>query len=346
MKFLLDDTNRRLALGVVRTSWWITRIRGPLTVTVHYDLRHLCCTLLEKQTFDLKNQTGEGYKALLSAAELGRGYMIKMFLEQTNLQVLISSERTFVLTPLAWVAWTGNRLAVRLLLESAGIIPRTDKTVESSHYSVYKSQKLPDGQDSLVWGIRAIDLPVNLPLVAVLSNATTVHDMLSQKGVDIEEKDETHQKTALHHSSQSGRTGIVETLLQHGANVNAIDGYGETPMHYAVDSGNLEVVKLLVGAGADLSIRNDNGELPTEMLRFRPGDIPCPIHQDELWEETHDFLIETVTSQKNDSAAKRREFAKKYQVSWREFHRDSGGVELISGSHALLSKSIVLGDIL
>lgn len=92
-------------------------------------------------------------------------------------------------------------------------------------------------------------------------------------------------------------------------------------MHYAVDSGNLEVVKLLVGAGADLS--NGSGELPTEMLRFRPGDIPCPIHQDELWEETHDFLIETVTSQKNDSAAKRREFAKKYQVSWREFHQGS-----------------------
>jgi len=44
-------------------------------------------------------------------------------------------------------------------------------------------------------------------------------------------------------------------------------------MHYAADSVDLEVFKLLVGAGADLNIRNDNGELPTEMLRFRPGDI-------------------------------------------------------------------------
>ena len=52
-----------------------------------------------------------------------------------------------------------------------------------------------------------------------------------------------------------------------------MDGYGETPMHYAADSVNLEVVKLLVGAGADLNTHNDNGELPTEMLRFRPGDI-------------------------------------------------------------------------
>lgn len=118
-----------------------------------------------------------------------------------------------------------------------------------------------------------MDLPVNLPLVAVLSNVYTVEEMLSQKSVNIQERDETHQKTALHRSLQSGRTESLELLLQHGANVNAIDGYGETPTHYAADSVILEVVKLLVGAGADLNIRNDNGELPTEMLRFRPGDI-------------------------------------------------------------------------
>lgn len=112
MRFLLDDLNRRLALGVVRTLWWITRIKGPLTVMVHYDFRHLCRTLLKKQTFDLEYEDGEGYRALLSAAELGRSHIIKAFLEQTNLQALVDSERTIVLTPLAWVAWAGDRLAV------------------------------------------------------------------------------------------------------------------------------------------------------------------------------------------------------------------------------------------
>lgn len=79
-------------------------------------------------------------------------------------------------------------------------------------------------------------------------------------------------------------------------------------------------MKLLVQGGADLSIRNDNGELPTEMLRIRPGDIPCPVHQDERWEETHEFLIETVTQKKFESKVQKQEFARKYGASWREFN--------------------------
>ena len=322
MKFLLSDISRRMALGAIRTLWWISRTSGPLTVMVHYDLRHLSRVLLKKKKFDISDTDGEGHRSLLSAAELGRSHIIRMFLEETNLQSLIDANRNFVLTPLAWVAWTGDRLAVQMLLQSAGILNKDDATPESSHYSIYEAQKLPETRDALIEGIQKMNLPVTLPLIAVLSNTTMLKKALSRKNVDIEERDPTHQKTALHHSAQSGRTGIVEILLEHGADVRARDFYGETPLHYAVDSGNVEVVKLLVNAGSDLSLRNDNGELPTEMLRMRPGDIPCPIHQDELWEETHEFLIEVVTSQKVDSANKRRQFAQRYQGSWREFHRD------------------------
>jgi len=86
MKFLLDDLNRRLALGVLGMLWWITRIRGLLTVMVYYDLRRSSWVLLKKQTFDLSNENGEGYGALLSAAKLGRSHVMKPFLKQTNLQ--------------------------------------------------------------------------------------------------------------------------------------------------------------------------------------------------------------------------------------------------------------------
>ncbi len=72
MKFLLDDLNSRLALGVLGKLWWITRIRGLLTVMVYYDLRRSSWVLLKKQTFDLSNENGEGYGALLSAAKLGK----------------------------------------------------------------------------------------------------------------------------------------------------------------------------------------------------------------------------------------------------------------------------------
>jgi len=66
-----------------------------------------------------------------------------------------------------------------------------------------------------------MDLLVDLLLVAALSNTYTVEEILSQKSEHRGER--RHLKPALHHSSQIGRTRILELLLQHGANVNAID---------------------------------------------------------------------------------------------------------------------------
>ena len=272
MKFILDDMNRQMALGAIRQLWWTTRIKGPLTVSVQYDLRHICHVLLEQQPYDLSDKEGEGYRSLLSAAELGRDQIIRLILQQTELKRLIDSDRKFVLTLIAWVAWTGNRAAVRFLLQSAGVIGADDTTPESGRYSVHKTQKLPEHHDPLIEGLESMNITTTIPLIAVLSNVPTLQAALSKPGANIEDRDPTHEKTALHHASQSGRTGIVELLLSKGADVRARDLYGETPLHYAVDGGNLEVVKLLVEAGSDLEARNDNGELPTELLRMRAGD--------------------------------------------------------------------------
>ena len=328
MKFILDDTNRQMALGVLRGLWWTTCIKGPLTVAVQYDLRHLCHILLQQQSYDLEDEEGEGYRSLLSAAELGRDQVIRMLLQQSDLQSLIDDNQWFVLTPLSWVAWTGNRAAVLFLLQSAGVISPDDPIRESSRYTLYKSQKLPDSQDPLIEGLESLGIQATIPLIAVLSNVSTLQTALATSGANIETRDPTHEKTALHHASQSGRTGIVELLLSKGADVRARDFYGETPLHYAVDSGNLEVVKLLVEAGSDLDARNDNGEVPTEMLRIRAGDILCPIHQDELWEETHEYLFGEVMRREGKQMQlrqmERREVRKKYGASWREFHKEAG----------------------
>ena len=327
MKFILDSMNRQMALGVIRKLWWTRRIKGPLTVAVQYDLRHICHVLLEQQTYDLGDKEGEGYRSLLAAAGSGRDEVMKLILQQNQLKTLIESDGNFVLKPLAWVAWTGNRAGVRFLLESAGLINPDDTTPESGRYSVYNMQKLPEHHDPLIEGLESMDIDATIPLIAVLSNVPTLQAALSKPGANIEDRDPDHQKTALHHASESGRTGIIELLLSKGADVRARAFYGETPLHYAVESGNLEAVKLLVEAGSDPDARNNNGELPTEMLQVRAGDIPCPIHQDELWEETHEYLFGEVMRREGKAMqlrqTERREFRKKYGASWREFHQDA-----------------------
>jgi ankyrin repeat protein len=54
--------------------------------------------------------------------------------------------------------------------------------------------------------------------------------------------------TALHFAADRGHSEIADVLLQHGANVNAIDSTGQTALMYAVSCENK----------VRLSVRSDN----------------------------------------------------------------------------------------
>ena len=51
-----------------------------------------------------------------------------------------------------------------------------------------------------------------------------------------------------------GTRSIVQTLLDHGADINAASKHG-TPLFQASQVGRLEVVRLLLGRGADVNVR-------------------------------------------------------------------------------------------
>ena len=56
-------------------------------------------------------------------------------------------------------------------------------------------------------------------------------------------------------------------LLENGANVNAIDEYGDTPLHLTLwsDDLNTEIIKVLLEFGADFKKNNENGESPLDI---------------------------------------------------------------------------------
>jgi hypothetical protein len=58
--------------------------------------------------------------------------------------------------------------------------------------------------------------------------------------------------TALHLASRNGHRRVVETLLLHGATVNALTADGYTPLYYAAISGRHDILKALIGHGAAL----------------------------------------------------------------------------------------------
>ena len=56
-----------------------------------------------------------------------------------------------------------------------------------------------------------------------------------------------------------GHNCIVDALLEHGADVNAIDTVGRTALHYASMTGRDRIVRLLLHYDADICARSVQG---------------------------------------------------------------------------------------
>lgn len=78
----------------------------------------------------------------------------------------------------------------------------------------------------------------------------------------------------LHLAARAGNCEAIEILLDHGADVNVFDDYGNTPLHRAIRSEPLEespAAKLLLSHGAALEPRDEWGFTPV-MLALRRGN--------------------------------------------------------------------------
>src|SRR3990167_10303407 len=58
------------------------------------------------------------------------------------------------------------------------------------------------------------------------------------------------------HTAKKGNYEKLKELIQHGADVNSQDRYGDTALMYAAYQENTEIIELLLNRGADLEIRN------------------------------------------------------------------------------------------
>lgn len=82
----------------------------------------------------------------------------------------------------------------------------------------------------------------------------------------LDEKD-VEDTTALHTSCRKGYAGIVELLLRHGADYEAVTGLKfSTPLHLTAMYGQVEITRLLISSGADVKSRN--GRLQTPLHKY------------------------------------------------------------------------------
>ncbi|XP_052183472.1 ADP-ribosylation factor GTPase-activating protein AGD3-like isoform X3 [Diospyros lotus] len=77
----------------------------------------------------------------------------------------------------------------------------------------------------------------------------------------------------LHLACQTADIGMVELLLQHGANINASDSRGQTPLHHSIIRGRTTIVKLLLTRGANPEVVDKEGKTPLQLVQETCDDI-------------------------------------------------------------------------
>lgn len=68
--------------------------------------------------------------------------------------------------------------------------------------------------------------------------------------------------TPLHTAVSYGNDKIVKVLLDHGANIDAVNIDRDTPLHYACTSGHVSIVKILLLKGCKVDVMNDSKYTP------------------------------------------------------------------------------------
>lgn len=100
--------------------------------------------------------------------------------------------------------------------------------------------------------------------------AATLRALNKGESVNIRDRD---GNTPLIRASFLGKVDIVRTLLDHGADVNAVNDIGWSGLHFAAQENQELVAKELVGAQAIIDLPDMNGNTPLWNAMFNTNSV-------------------------------------------------------------------------
>jgi ankyrin repeat protein len=175
----------------------------------------------------------------------------------------VNTKDNYGVTPLMWAAKAGHSEIARFLIRqgadvNAGQNPRQGENVLSTACQGGRdASPSSEGHTKIVKLLieNGLDLRSEWNAVVALNYALEyggleVAQLLLDKGVNINARDDAFKKTALIITMQESRAEVIRFLIDNGANVNAEDRSGTTALQLAAHWKRVDIVKLLLEKGA------------------------------------------------------------------------------------------------
>jgi ankyrin repeat protein len=197
--------------------------------------------LLKRRDLDVNYGDRCRKSALSYAAENNSLEILQCLLDKPG--VIIDNRDLDHYTPLALAARQGHTEIFRTLLGSRKV---------ASIGSVGNGQASMQSEDAMDIerrepNINAKDKNGETALCsAVWNGCTELLQVLLPHGADVNAVTITGRLPTLHYAARYDHTGSLRVLLSHGANVNAISTDGLTALHYAAGNGQTELEKMYV----------------------------------------------------------------------------------------------------
>jgi len=119
--------------------------------------------------------------------------------------------------------------------------------------------KDPLDDTSLIYRLtESSEPPMSLQEAAAIGDVNLAKSLI-KKGTDVDMREDSFFKTALHRAAIRGHKDVAELLLAEGADVNA---GATTALHYAAEKGHKEIAELLIAKGADVNAKDNRGRTP------------------------------------------------------------------------------------
>lgn len=160
-----------------------------------------------------------------------------------------------------------------------------------------------------------------LHITAAIDHVEVARSLL-QASTSIEATRYGSMETPLHVASSEGSCGVLEALLEAGANVLARNSNGDTPLHCACRSLEYRAVNLLLHWDADESIVNKQGKFPAEVMGH---DI-----RQSIWANSASVTSERISFQLAKAPADRRWRHRGWMVCLRARHQFLDALEAAS----------------